>query len=329
MEITGFAASAPKQKLTPITYTQDLLPHSVFIKITHSSICHSDLSMIDGEWEPNYPVVAGHEIVGTVEQLGDQVSNLKKGDRVGVGWQSTACLSCKQCLMGWDNLCQNQEDVMVDRHGGFADHIVVDSRFAYKIPEALLSSEAAPLLCAGITVYQPMRTYGVVAPMKVGVIGIGGLGHLAIQFAKAFGCEVYAFSESKEKESDANKFGADHFHTDIYEESLNSSLDFIIDTAPSRIDWKRYMAILAPLGKLCVVGVPEDDIVINASDLITGQKSIVGGSEGSRAHMVEMLEFAALHNIKPQVEVMKMSEINQALEHVRQGKARYRVVLEN
>lgn len=331
MKVHSYAAREKGGKLTSFEYELgELSEYDVRIKISHCGLCHSDLHLIDDDWQMSeYPLVPGHEIVGEVEKLGNKVSNFKKGDRVGVGWQCGSCLVCDQCKAGYENLCSEKKKTCVGRYGGFADHIDIDGRFVYQIPESLSSAGTAPLMCAGLTVYQPMKHFGVKSGMKVGVIGLGGLGHMAVKFAKAFGCKVTVFSTSSDKRGEARKLGADRFVTDPTDERLNGTLDFIIDTAPASIDWDRYMEILAPLGKLCVVGIPEEKIEVSATSLIGGQKLICGGSIGDRNSMKAMLKFAAEKGIEAQVEVMPMSKVNEAIKKLRKGKVRYRVVLEN
>ena len=213
MTIHAHAAMAPRQTLNPFQYEPaGLGPWDVEVAITHCGICHSDIHLIDNDWGiSSYPLVPGHEIIGTVEDAGAEVKHLKKGQRVGVGWQRGSCLVCEQCLKGNENLCPENRATCVGNHGGFAERIRVDSRFAFPIPDALASENAAPLLCGGATVYSPLKNYGVVPSMRIGVIGIGGLGHLALQFANAFGCEVTAFSSTPDKEKEAGLFGAHRF----------------------------------------------------------------------------------------------------------------------
>src|SRR5512139_2529524 len=212
MSFHAYAAHARKGPLVPFVYDPSPLgPHDVEIRITHCGICHSDVHLVDGDWGVgSYPMVPGHEIVGTVAALGPEARHLETGQRVGVGWQRGACLGCDLCGTGDENLCPRNEATCVDHHGGFADRIRVDGRFAFPIPDALASENAAPLLCGGATVYSPLRRW-VKPPMRVGVVGIGGLGHLALQFARAMGCEVTAISSSPDKAAEARGFGAHHF----------------------------------------------------------------------------------------------------------------------
>lgn len=331
MQISGFAAHQPKSTLKAFSYSSDTLaPHDVLIKITHCGICHSDVHLIDNDWQiSQYPFIPGHEIIGTVHGLGPQVNHLKKGQRVGVGWQAGACLNCEFCLSGDENCCAQSKSTTGRRHGGFAKYVVVDSRFAFPIPEKLDSENAAPLLCAGITVYAPLSKF-VRPKQKVGVIGIGGLGHLALQFARAYGCEVTAFSNSPDKKAEALKFGAHHFVVSSKKEEMRkavSSMDVLLSVVSADLNWPQWFDVLRPNGKLVILGASPSDICVSPGMLIGAQKSIIGNNTGGRAMMGEMLEFAARHNIKAQIELMPLAKVNTALDKVRRNQARYRIVL--
>lgn len=329
--INAYVAHKPNQPLEPFTYEpEELAPHDVEIAITHCGICHSDVHILDGDWGDNYPAVAGHEIIGHVTALGSQVTSLKVGDRVGVGWQSGSCMDCEWCVQGDVNLCAKMVATCKGRFGGFADKIRTDSRFAFPIPDGLSSENAAPLLCGGITVYSPLRHFGITPASKVGVIGIGGLGHLALQFANAFGCEVTAFSTSPDKEAEAKSFGAHHFINTREEgvfKPLKRRYDVILSTVNVNLDWYSYLRALRPNGLLCFVGVTGGKLEI-PHHALGGQKSIRTGAIGGRTTIREMLEFAERHNIVAQTEVMPVSEVNTALDKVRNNQARYRMVLE-
>jgi uncharacterized zinc-type alcohol dehydrogenase-like protein len=251
---------------------------------------------------------------------------------VGIGWQRSACLTCEFCARGEENLCPQNEAICMGHYGGFAEAIRTDSRFVFPIPETLDSEHVGPLMCGGITVFSPLRRYGVQPTMKVGVIGIGGLGHLALQFARAFGCEVTAFSTSPDKETEARSFGA-HFFVNSKDKSAMKkaidSLDFILNTIYVDIDWAVYLNILRPNGQLCTVAASPNPISLPVFPLMGGQKSICGSVIGGRAVIMEMLEFAARHGIQAKTEVVPMSEVNAAVDKVRRGKARYRMVLKS
>lgn len=334
MPINAFAAYSAKDILKPFTYEQKKLKENeVLVKISHCGICHSDIHLIDNDWMiSSYPLVPGHEIIGIVVDAGSGVSHLKNGDRVGIGWQSGSCHNCEYCNTGQENLCSKNVATCVGRYGGFADYVVTDSKFAFPIPEKLDSENAAPLLCGGITVYSPMRIYDVKPHYKVGVLGIGGLGHLALQFAKAFGCEVTAFSTTQEKEKEAYEFGATRFvnSRDLKSlKSLNSYFDFIISTVTGALNWTAYINLLKPNGRLNFVGATVGNVEINPGMLVVGQKSISGSAIGGVPMMNQMLEFAARNNIKAKTELMKFEEVNQAIQKVRDNQARYRMVLGN
>ena len=332
MKVNAQAALAAKQSLKPFSYQPDALgPHDVEVTITHCGIC-SDVHLIDNDWGVSaYPLVPGHEIIGTVSALGREVEHLKTGQRVGVGWQRGSCLVCEQCLRGDENLCAENRATCVGHHGGFADKVYVDSRFAFAIPDALASENAAPLLCGGATTYSPLRRH-VRPDMRVGVIGIGGLGHMALQFAAAFGCEVTALSSTPEKEKEAKSFGAHRFINTADSSAMKKaggSIDFIISTAFANLDWGSYLDLLRPNGKLCFVGVPPAPISFHVGALLGGQKTVCASVIGSRWLIREMLEFSARHGIKAQTEVVPMADVNKAIEKVRANKARYRMVLKN
>ena len=331
--IDAYAASEAGSALAPFAYAPDALgPNDVEITITHCGICHSDLHLIDNDWRTSrYPLIPGHEVVGTVAKKGDYVSHLNLGDRVGVGWQCGSCLACEWCERGDENLCGDTIETCVGRPGGFANSIRVDGRFAFAIPEALSSHEAAPLFCGGITVYSPLRQHA--RPQsRVGIIGIGGLGHLAIRFARAFGCEVTAFSSTPDKEEEARSLGAHHFVSSVDDAALKGqreSFDLIVSTVNKSLEWKRYVTALRPDGVLSFVGALDEPLTIATGLLLSGRRSISGSPIGGRVAIREMLDFAARHQIGAQVEVLPMSEVNTALDRLRRNEVRYRFVLEN
>ena len=334
MPIDCLAVHAAKEPLRPYQYEPgELGPGDVELKITHCGICHSDLHLINNDWGlSTYPLVPGHEIIGHVSALGPGVKSLTLGQRVGVGWEAGACLECDYCLRGEENLCAHSQPTAVGRPGGFADRIRVHSHFAFPIPEVIESQMAGPLLCGGITVFTPLRAFEVNPLLRVGVIGIGGLGHLALQFARAFGCEVTAFSSTPAKEAEAKKFGAHYFaaSTDTAAMAkLGSRFDFLLSTVNADLDWNAYLNLLRPKGKLCIVGAAPQPLSIPAFALIVGQKTVCGSNIGGSKTILEMLEFAARHGIRPQVELKPMAEANAALARLASNQARYRMVLVN
>lgn len=334
MNVHAYAAMEAKGSLKPFEYKSETLsPDDVEVAITHCGICHSDVHLVDNDWGiSKYPLVPGHEIIGTVSALGSNAANqFKIGQRVGIGWQCNSCLICESCCKGQENLCLQMQGVAVGHYGGFADHVQSHSRFVFPIPETLDSENAAPLLCAGITVYSPLRNYDVRPYMKVGIIGIGGLGHLALQFAKAFGCEVTAFSSDASKEKEARTFGAHHFINSVNDEALDpyqNSFDFILSTVNVDLNWEKYVSLLRAHGRLCFVGVA-NRVNVPVMSLIEGNKTICGSVIGGPLMIKEMLEFATRHNIHAKTQLMEMNQANEALNIVRNNKARYRIVLKN
>lgn len=332
MNINAFAALEAKQALTPFQYeAKELAPYEVKIDITHCGICHSDIHLIDNDWMiSKYPLVPGHEIIGTVLQTGTSVTHLKEGMRVGVGWQSGSCSTCEWCMGGQEHLCAKNAATCNGRFGGFADTIVTDSRFAFPIPAGLSSETAAPLLCGGATVYSPFRNYDVKPHHKVGIVGVGGLGHLAIQFAAAMGCEVTAFTSSPDKAEELHKLGATRILNSTKRSELMraaSSIDFLLTTATAALDWNTFIGTLRPNGKLCFVGGTVGNLNFPVGLILGGQKSVCASVIGSRQMITEMLNFSARHNISAITEQFALNDVNTALQKVRENKVRYRAVL--
>jgi len=293
----------------------------VEIAITHCGICHSDIHLISNDWGiSQYPFIPGHEVVGTVTAVGSEVRSLTVGQRVGLGWQSNSCGSCEWCTRGMENLCPESQGTCVHRHGGYADHVRANARFVIPIPEALSSEHTAPLLCGGITVYNPLRTHGINPSSRVGVVGIGGLGHLAIQFARVFGAEVTAFSTSTAKEEEARALGAQNFVNTRESKAMKEMVgtqDFILSTINADQDWSVYIQALRPTGTLCFVGVPPSPVSVHAFPLISGQRSISGNPSGSPYRLREMLDVAARHGVKAHTEAFPMAKANEAIEKVK------------
>jgi alcohol/geraniol dehydrogenase (NADP+) len=332
--ITGFACNNPKEDLRPFSYeAKPLAAHEVALQITHCSICHSDIHLIDNDWQVSrYPFIPGHEIVGTITALGDDVKHLQVDQRVGIGWQRSSCHRCDQCVARNEHFCMRQQATCVGNHGGFADGIAaIDSAFAIPIPDYISSAHAAPLLCGGITVFSPLKVHGVTTGTKVGVVGIGGLGHLALQFATAMGAEVTALSGTASKATEAASFGASHF-IDLNDATAmrkaTSSLDVILYTASGAVALSKMLALLRPHGKVCVISGSTDLMQATPNEFLMGEKSVVGSMIGPPARIAEMLEFAARHNVLPQIESMPLAQVNDALAKVRNNQARYRMVLE-
>ena len=332
--IHAYAVHEPAGKLQPFEYDPgDLAPGQVEIDVVACGICHSDLSMIDNHWEMTaYPLVPGHEVVGTVAAVGEGVTNVAVGDTVGLGWYSGSCLTCRQCMSGDHNLCAGNEGTIVGRHGGFADTVRCQAEWAIPLPQGVDAAKAGPLFCGGITVFNPIVQFGVRPADRVGVIGIGGLGHLALQFLAKWGCEVTAFTSTDAKADEAREMGAHHVvnSRDAAQlEAVAGSFDLILSTVNVDLDWNSFLVALGPRGRLHSVGAVPSPIPVPAFSVIPGQKSVSGSPLGSPATTAMMLEFCARHGIEAVTEHFPMSEVNEALDHLRAGKARYRVVLEN
>lgn len=332
--IKAFAALKKGQPLSAYEYTPGPLgAEQVEIKVEYCGICHSDLSMLDNEWGMStYPLVAGHEVVGTVVATGPQAKRVKVGDRVGLGWNSGSCLSCPQCLAGDHNMCSTGESTIVGRPGGFAERVRCHWVWAAPMPKGVDAVSGGPLLCGGITVFNPIVQFGVRSTHRVGVVGIGGLGHMALRFLNKWGCDVTAFTSSDSKHDEAKKLGAHHVVNSKDSAALKKiagSLDFILVTVNAPLDWAALIAALAPRGRIHFVGAVLEPVPVAAFGLIVGQKSVSGSPSGSPIVVDQMLSFCARHQIAPTIEEFPMSKINDALDHLRAGKARYRVVLKN
>jgi len=330
--VNAFAAQKPGAKLEPFQYKLSAIgKEQVDIKVRYCGICHSDISMVNNDWgNAEYPIVPGHEIIGEVITVGPNVKNIEIGDLVGLGWFSESCMHCDQCMSGSHNLCPTKEEVIVGRHGGFADHVRCHWSWATLLPQGIDLSKAGPLLCGGITVFNPILSSGVKPTDKVGVIGIGGLGHMAVKFLNKWGCEVTAFSSNPSKKDEILSMGAHHVvnSRDSSEmKKINGSLDFILNTTNVTLDWPGYLKILAPKGKLHNVGAVLEPMGIPAFGLIGGDKSVSGSPLGSPAQTRKMLEFCVRHNIYPTTEEYPLEKVNEAFDHLKEGKARYRIIL--
>lgn len=330
--IRAYAAAAVKGDFKPFEYAPGALgAEQVEIAVEHCGICHSDLSMLDNEWGRTvYPFVPGHEVVGIIRAAGPQVKGVKIGDRVGLGWISNSCMHCGSCLGGDQHLCLNKEETIVARHGGFAERLRCHWSWAVKLPERLQHDKAGPLFCGGITVFTPILEY--VRPQhRVGVIGIGGLGHMALQFLNKWGCEVTAFTSSDSKREEAMQLGAHQVVSSkdaAALKKLTGQLDFILVTVNVAMDWALYLRLLRPRGRLHFVGAVAAPMAV-MPPMLFSQKAISGSPVGSPGATATLLEFCARHQMAPMVERFPMSKVNEAMQHLREGKARYRIVLEN
>jgi uncharacterized zinc-type alcohol dehydrogenase-like protein len=330
--IHTYAASAAGRALEPSTYDPGPLgDEQVEVAVATCGICHSDLSMLDNDWGyTRYPFVGGHEAVGQVVAAGPAVKRVKIGDTVGVGWFSGSCQCCPPCLAGDGNLCVKPEQTIVGRPGGFADRVRLHWLWATPLPAGLDPRKAGPLFCGGITVFNPIIQAGVLPTDHVGVVGVGGLGHLALQFLAKWGCEVTAFTSNPAKAAEARALGAHHIvdsRDAVAVKKRAGSLRLILVTVNVELDWGAYLAALAPRGVLHFVGAVLTPLAVKPTTLIGRQKSVTGTSLGSPATTARMVEFAARHKIEAVTEEFPFSRINDALAHVRSGQARYRVVL--
>ena len=303
----------------------------VEVAVEHCGLCQSDLSVLNNDWGiSQYPAILGHEVVGRVTALGPNAKGLQVGQRVGVGWYSGSCMHCRQCMSGHHHLCPQAQVTILGHRGGFATHIRSHWAWTIALPEKLNFADAGPLLCGGVTVFAPLMTHARPTD-RVGIIGIGGLGHMAVKFAAAYGCDVTAFTSSASKFAEAEGFGANHVVSSKDSAAigkLGGRFDLLISTVNARLDWDAMIGTLAPNGRLHVVGAVPEPIPVAAFSLILQQRSLSGSPSGSPVAIGTMLDFAARHDIAPQTEHFKMSEINQAFARLESGKARYRIVLD-
>lgn len=331
--VIGYASRAVGEPLKPFYYNPpEVGANDVRVSVTHCGICHTDIQAIDNYYQiVKYPFVPGHEIVGYISQVGEAVASLHVGDRVGIGWQGRSCMQCEWCLKGEEQLCM---DIVASAtwspYGGFSSSVVVDHRFAYPLPKSMPSEVAAVLMCAGLTVYSPLRTYSKQSSPKLAIVGLGGLGHLAIQFAHALNYDVTVISSSFDKKDQALAFGADQFIVSSDQKKLweyEFGFDLMLCTATGPIPWYALLETLKKEGRIILVGFP--DVTFNSTDLVAHNLSITGSFLGNHATMREMLTFAQKHRITPMIETMPMSQVNEAMQRVKENKARYRIVLVN
>ena len=332
--IKAYAAHEPGGELKPFEYDPGALgAQDVEINVEYCGICHSDLSMLNNEWgSTQYPFVPGHEVIGTIGAIGNDVTTVKVGQRVGLGWYSRSCTECEWCMSGDHNLCLTAEGTIVGRPGGFADKVRAHHKWVFPIPEQVNPAVIGPLLCGGVTVFNPIVQFDIQPTAHVAVIGIGGLGHMALGFLRAWGCDVTAFSTSPDKEAEARELGANHFINTRDPDALKSvenTFDLIISTINADLDWNMYIATLRPRGRLHLVGVTPSPLSIGLFPLIAGQKSISGSPTGSPATITKMLDFAARQKVEPITETFPFEQVNEAMEKLRNGKPRYRLVLKH
>ncbi|GAA4318216.1 NAD(P)-dependent alcohol dehydrogenase [Mucilaginibacter gynuensis] len=333
-KVNAWAQMEPNGKLVPYTY--ELTPvdaEEVEVEIDNCGLCHTDLSALNGDFGLPRPIVAGHEITGRIVALGEVAKNkgLSVGQTVGIGWNKESCGHCDQCLNGDPHLCVNLKTIILGSNGGFSSRIKAHWLWVIPVPEGIDAADAGPLFCAGITVFYPLLEYGLKPTDKVAVFGIGGLGHLAVQFAHAWGSEVTAFSSTAAKHDETLKLGADRIVSSRDSagwEHLKGTFDLIIVTVSVSLEWDKIIAMLAPKGRLHFVGIPYEAIPVSVLSLLIPQTSVSASPAGSRSAFKKMLDFASRHKIKAMIEHFPMSKINDAIEHLESGKANYRVVLD-
>lgn len=332
MSYKAWVAKAAKQPM--VLDTVDLGPleaEAVEVAVEHCGLCHSDLSVLNNDWgNSRYPAILGHEVVGRVTAVGANAKGLSLGQLVGVGWNSGSCMHCPQCMSGSHHLCPQVQTTILGHRGGFATHIRAHWAWVIPLPEELNGAEAGPLLCGGVTVFAPLAMFAKPSD-RVGIIGIGGLGHMALKFAAAYGCDVTAFTSSKSKFDEAKGFGANEVFTSDDSAAITKlagSFDLLISTVNVKLDWDEMIGALAPNGRLHIVGAVLEAIPVAAFSLISQQRSISGSPSGSPAMIKTMLDFASRHNVAPQTEHFPMRRINEAFARLQSGKAHYRIVLD-
>jgi len=338
----GYAAQSSTSPIAPFTFERrEPGNHDVQLEITHCGVCHSDIHQARDEWGGSlFPMVPGHEIVGIVKQVGSAVTKFAPGDRVGVGCFVDSCRTCPSCNEGLENYCENQftgtynsktRDGSALNFGGYSNQIVVDERFVLKVSDKLDPAGVAPLLCAGITTYSPLRHWKVGPGKKVGVVGLGGLGHMALKFAHSFGAHVVCFTTSLPKVADAKRLGADEVILSNSEEEMAKAagtFDFILDTVSANHDLNAYLSLLKRDGTMCLVGAPSEAAAVHAFGLVMGRKRLVGSLVGGLPETQEMLDYCAEHGITSDIEIIPMAMINEAYDRVLKSDVKYRFVID-
>jgi uncharacterized zinc-type alcohol dehydrogenase-like protein len=341
MRVNAYAAPSAGKPLEPTTIERrEVGARDVLIAIEWAGICHSDIHTVNGDWGPQpFPVVPGHEIVGTVTEVGSDVTSHRVGDRVGVGCMVNSCGECDNCRNGDEQYCREGmvgTYAATDRdgtttQGGYSTHVVVDTDYVLSVPDGLDPAAAAPLLCAGITTYSPLKHWKAGPGTKVAVVGLGGLGHMAVKIAHAMGAEVTVLSQSLKKQEDGLRLGADHYFATSDPgtfEALADSFDLVINTVSAKLDMNAYLGLLAVNGTLVNVGAPPEPLPVNAFSLIGGRRSFAGSMIGGIAETQEMLDFCAEHGIVSEIEVIRADQVNEAYERVLASDVRYRFVID-
>lgn len=333
MNINAFAVHEAGARPTPFSYRAEVGPHDVLVKLTHRTITRGDVQLMDDDWgDSRFPLVPSHEMVGIVEATGSSASELKPGDRVGIGYQLGACFDCAECARGTEQFCSRQTVVGVSRYGGLADHIVVDARFAFRLPPELADAPSAPLMSSGLTVFAAIAHAQLPRDARVAVLGIGGLGRLALRFLRAMGHRVSAFSRSPEKRPAIEQLGAEYVDAADAGSlaALRGTFDFILSTLNVPFDLDAHLRLLRPEGQLGLVATPLQPMSLSAGVLYDyARRRIFGNYVGSRGDATAMLAFAATHGIAPEVTVMPLSQMNQAIDRVRSRDASTALVLES
>jgi uncharacterized zinc-type alcohol dehydrogenase-like protein len=343
LNVFGYAAQSATSPIEPFNFTRrDPRPTDVTVEILYCGVCHSDIHQARNEWGNSlYPMVPGHEIIGRVEQVGTEVTGFKVGDMVGVGCMVDSCQECSACKADLEQYCEqgstltyNDKDRVdgLPTYGGYSQRIVVSDKFVVTIPEKLDPKSAAPLLCAGITTYSPLRHWKIGPGHKVAVVGLGGLGHMGLKFAKALGADVTLFTRSRDKEEEARRLGADHVVLSTDEEQMKAvanSFDFILDTVPTKHDLAPYLTTLKLDGTCCLVGMLDPiEPTIHSTALIMGRKSLTGSGIGGIAETQEMLDFCAETGVTCDVEMIDIQDINAAYDRMLKSDVRYRFVID-
>lgn len=328
----AWIAKAAKQPMVLETIDLGVLgDEEVEIAVEHCGLCHSDLSILNNDWGiSQYPAVLGHELIGRITAVGPNAKRVTVGMRVGVGWFSGSDMHCRQCMSGSHHLCPQAQATIIGHRGGFATHVRSHWAWAIPLPETLNVTDAGPLLCGGITVFNPLVMYAKPTD-RVGIIGIGGLGHMAVKFAAAYGCQVTAFTSSERTFEEAKGFGATHAVSTKDSETMKKlagSFNLLISTVNVTLDWDTVIGMLAPNGRLHNVGAVLEPIPVAAFSLILQQRCVSGSPTGSPVAIETMLDFAARHHVLPQTEHFPMSKVNEAFARLESGKARYRIVLD-
>lgn len=342
MKVRGYAAMQANAEMTPWEFERrDLGAHDVALDIKYSGICHSDIHQVREEWGPAlFPMVPGHEIAGIVSQVGSSVSKFRVGDRIGVGVFIDSCRKCASCLKGLQQYCiegmtgtynQLERDGKTPAMGGYSNIMVINEDYAVTIPENLPLDGVAPLLCAGITLYSPIKHWKAAPGKKVAVMGLGGLGHMGVKFAVAMGADVTVFSHSPSKEADAKAMGAHHFvstkEADFHKKYIKH-FDLILNTVSAELDINKYLEMLNVDGTLVVIGLPGKPYAVEVGSLLPARRSLSGSMIGGIPEMQEMLDFCGKHNIVSDVEVIKADYINAAYERTVASDVKYRFVID-